>query len=163
MNRLSRLGRRAARTITLVCASLAMVAGLAVTPANAVTEIHCHLGIAFYNPQNDTWVVSFSVYLPTNHDDGVGYVVNGARIELKVYGEDTFSDDFLFNAGTYSGLSSLMVGDDGIYLDVTLPPITSDSLDEDWADSDEVYATAKWVDGDGGTLQTKSNVVHGSY
>ncbi|MGW0810375.1 hypothetical protein [Nonomuraea sp. NPDC002799] len=152
-----------ARTIAVTCASLAMVAGLSAGPANAVTEIHCQLGISFYNPEQDTWLVQISVHLPTNRFDGVGYVVNGARIQLKVYGQDTFSDDFLFGAGTYSGLSSLVVDDDGIHLSVALPPITSDSLDEDWADSDEVYATAKWIDGDGGTLQTRSNVVRGSF
>ncbi|SEG88220.1 hypothetical protein SAMN05444920_106204 [Nonomuraea solani] len=155
--------RRAARTIAIVCAGLAMTAGLVAAPANAVTEIRCQLGISFYNPESDTWIVSIYAYLPTNHFDGVGYVVNGARIELSVWGQDTFSDDFLFSAGTYAGLSSLNVTEDRIEVRAPLPPIFSDSLDEDWADSDEIFARARWVDGDGGTLQTKSNVVRGSF
>jgi len=102
--------------------------------------------------------------------DALGYIVNGARIEVECWGDDPVADDFLSgcpdpNRGgtvTYSG-SQLMATPTGVHLTIVNLYEFGSALDEDFPDGDEIYIKVRWIDGDGYTLNARSGVVSGRY
>ncbi|GAA1625722.1 hypothetical protein GCM10009733_022990 [Nonomuraea maheshkhaliensis] len=162
--RAGRLGRR----LAAAGAGLALALSVATLPAAAVTEMHVGLSIeTFPGPSHDnnTYAVNIDVWLPSNRYDGQGYINNGARVELRVMGRDTWFDNLQMGPYTYRR-GPLYADDNGIHLRVRLPA-THDQLNEDWGSldtaGDEIFVRARWVDGAGDTITSESNQVNGVF
>ena len=65
---------------------------------------------------------------------------------------------------TYSRSNGLFAQDDGIHLRTTISA-TFSQLNEDTFPEvgDEIYIQAKWIDGDGATINSRSNEVSGNF
>ena len=158
-----RLGRR----LVVVGAVLGLVLIVSSTPAAAVTTMNAGLNIETFpgvSLDNNKYALNVDVLLPSNRWDGQGYINNGAVIRLKVMGADPGSDDFLMGPFTYSRSNGLFAQDDGIHLRTTISA-TFSQLNEDTFPEvgDEIYIQAKWIDGDGATINSRSNEVSGNF
>jgi hypothetical protein len=108
------------------------------------------------------------VNIPMNQYDAQGYINNGARIQVECWAADQFFDSMLPgcpNPGlsgtvTYAG-TQLTASPTGIHLTIVNLYERGTVLNEDFADSDEIYIKARWIDGDGATLTAKSAQVVG--
>ncbi|MEO3859503.1 hypothetical protein [Acrocarpospora sp. B8E8] len=132
--------------------------------AQAATVITATLGIDFNPPPGPALINADSVtHIETNLYDGVGYLNNGARIELRYYGDDPGSGDALLVGPLvyYNGTPGLYVDDNGIWLEHLLQvPASVFNEDDSWFNrTDEIYLRATFIDGDGGTIRDDSNVV----
>jgi hypothetical protein len=113
-------------------------------------------------------------YIPMGEYETHGYLNNGARMNIELYGDDWgLYDDFLGSTGwitkamgTVNG-ATLYPSARGIEFEwVTCGPPGSSNfwLNEDLYTSDEVYASVTIFDGDGGLLlERQSNTVSGDY
>lgn len=162
---IARFGRR----LVVVGASLALALSVSATSAEAVTRMDVALDIETFpgvSVDNNKYSVNIDVFLPSNRFDGQGYINNGAVIKLKVMGADTWDDDLLIGPLTFSKSNGLFAQDDGIHLRLNLPA-SYDQLNEDWGSidtaGDEIYIQATWIDGDGGTINSRSNQVSGIF
>ena len=132
-------------------------------------------------------------YLPMNLYDAQGYINNGARVEIYCNGQDFLIDDSLFHNWLYVATGStladyylhgagimlhnvnrLLATEYGVSLQAVIgAPFrtapTSDTYlgfneDSQWPEvTDEVYCDVTWIDGDGGTLSARTNVVSGDF
>jgi hypothetical protein len=108
------------------------------------------------------------IHLPMVQSDALGYIVNGARIEVECWGADQFFDQFLSGCPdptrggtvTYSG-DQLQATPTGVHLTIVNNYEKGGTLNEDFGDSDEIYIKARWIDGDGATLSARSAQVVG--
>lgn len=156
------------RRVLAVVLIAAGAVGLLTTPAHAASQITASLSITRTTSGPALYNLRTLVKLPMSRADADGYLSNGARIELRFYGDDPAFDNLLIGPITYvrsaTGLSST---DAGIVLDARWQEAPGSWLNEDdgFFDgrTDEIYVTARWVDGDGATLQAKSNVVTGIF
>ncbi|MEV4250928.1 hypothetical protein AB0J63_47015 [Streptosporangium canum] len=164
------LKSKTTRFVAIIASGLLLALGLNVAPANAVTEMAVSLSISRVGPLSDS-AATISMFLPTNQFDGQGYLDNGARIEVRFFGDDTFSDDFLGGPFTFSKFSNphLVATPEGITGNATIHP-ASHFFDEDSASSctlcdgvDEVYAEFLWIDGAGSKIKRVSRVVKGQF
>ena len=115
--------------------------------------------------------ITVTGYLPMGQYETHGYLNNGARLNIALYGDDWgLYDDFLGSTGwitkamgTVNG-ATLYPSDRGIEFEwVTCGP-GSYWLNEDIFSGDEVYAYVTIFDGDGGLLlERQSNIVYGDY
>jgi hypothetical protein len=160
---------RFGRLLVVMGAGLALALSVSGTSAEAVTTMHVGLNIETYpgvSLDNNKYALNIDVLLPSNRWDGQGYINNGAVITLKVMGADTWSDDLQMGPYTYSVSNGLFADDDGIHLRLHLPA-TYDQLNEDWGTidtaGDEIYIQATWIDGDGATINSRSNEVSGIF
>jgi hypothetical protein len=163
--RVARFGRM------LVAAGAVLAATLAVSasPAAAVTRMDVSLNIETHygaSTDNNTYYMNIDVHLPSNRYDGQGYINNGAKITLWVMGADTFSDDLQMGPFTYTVSNGLFATDDGIHLRLHMFA-TYDQLNEVWGAidtaGDEIFISARWVDGAGATINSRSNEVSGIF
>ncbi|GIH97428.1 hypothetical protein ACFFMN_28830 [Planobispora siamensis] len=153
----------------LAAASVAAVAaiGLTTTPAQAATEITAQLEIGFNTGVPAARTITLSVHVPMNEYDANGYLIHGGRIQVRFYGSDPGTDQVIYGPITwYRGDHGLTAGPDGIRLNYTWEVPQGSFLNED--DSfgnrgDEVYITAKFIDGDGGTISDDSDIEEGIF
>lgn len=167
---------RAAAVLGAGAAMVAMI-GLTSAPANAASSMTIHHQVTkpgLLRHQVD-------VHLPMNQEDAAGYIWNGARVIVTCYGDDWF-DDLLpdvprpgFSGSvTYSGnpgpgqpgqTGILTATPDGVHLTIVNLYEKGAALNEDIlpTDDDEIYCTARWIDGDGAVLNARSNVVSGNF
>ena len=148
-----------ARIAAVVGTGLAMV-GLGTMPADAVTKITAY-GLHIDRAAPCTFTVQMAAHLPMDLYDATGYLNNGARIEFRIYGQDTWSNDFLYgpvSQGSVQTHAEL----NGIHSHALLT-LGCSTLDEDWKDIDEIYFVARFVDGDGHAIQASSPVTRGEY
>ena len=159
-----------ARTLLLGGATVAMTVGLASAPAQAATGMSAHLTIQKENNENACWVGTEGL-IPMNQYDAQGYINNGAKMELRIYGDDPSYDNLqygpYFNGGsTAGGSAQFYAAADGIHFFRTVR-ISCGYLNEDngWYEGsgDEIYVNAKFIDGDGGVRQVNTNVVKGTF
>jgi hypothetical protein len=162
--------KKVARTLLLGGATLAMTVGLASAPAHAATGMSAHLTIQKENNQNACWVATEGL-IPMNQYDAQGYINNGARMELRIYGDDPSYDNlqygpYWYGGSTAGGYPQLWAAADGIHFFRTIR-ISCSHLNEDsgWYEGsgDEIYVKAKFIDGDGGVRQVNTNVVKGTF
>jgi len=177
---MTRVGKPAActaRAIAAVGASIAMTMtfGLASAPAHAEVQITHKITVpGLVRHQID-------VHLPMNQEDAAGYIWNGAKIEVRCYGDDWFDDQLsgvpergFTGPGTYKGgpapgqpgeLKVLTATPDGVRLTIVNFYEKGHELDEDplWTDDDEVYCKARWIDADGHILTDTSNTARGKF
>lgn len=105
-----------------------------------------------------------------NQYDAQGYINNGARMELRLWGDDPSYDNLrkgpYFTADEGGGPGQMWADWDGLHYTHSVV-VSGSVLNEDsgWYEGagDEIYANAKFVDGDGGVRTKNSNVVHGTY
>jgi hypothetical protein len=120
---------------------------------------------------HDDWCITVTGYVPMGQYETHGYLNNGARLNIAMYGDDYgLTDDFLGSTewitraqGTVDG-ATLYPSDRGIEFEwVTCGP-GHFWLAEDLIGDDEVYAHVVIFDGDGGLLlEGQSNVVSGDF
>jgi len=131
MSAVRKIVARSLAGMALVSASLF---ALPVAPAQAAFD-SCNLAIVFIGSSQYRVTVTCTV-LNTGADVAA----------FSLWGEDTFSDDFLL--GPIHGASTVVL---------------NTVLDEDAFDSDEVYATVAARDRNGAIHNLRTNTVHGSY
>jgi hypothetical protein len=179
---MSRVEKPTARThgeIGAVGASIAMATMfiLASAPAHAASSIEITHKITVPGLLRH----QIDVHLPMNQDDAAGYIWNGAKIEVRCYGDDWFDDQLsgvpvpgFTGPGVYKGrpapgqpgeLNVLTAIPTGIHLTIVNLYEKGSALNEDLlpTDDDEIYCKARWVDGDGHILTDTSNTVRGKF
>ncbi len=143
------------------------VVGLATSPAEAATVITAHLDIGFNTGVPAARTINLSVHVPMNEYDANGYLIHGARIQVRFHGEDPGDDQLIFGPITwYRGDNGITAGPDGIRVQYGWEVPQGSFLNEDdstFNRGDEVYITAKFIDGDGATISAKSNVETGLF
>jgi hypothetical protein len=154
--------------------ALGVVVGLDAAPAQAKT-MNVWLTIDTKPKPHGEYMVTMHVWLPMNDYDAYGYYVNGARLQVAFWADDTFFDALLapFDGGTKAGQTWVAFSPgytaehDGIHLRwVFLVP--GRVLDEDPSGifgnlQDEIYYTATFIDGDGVVDKVRSNVAKGYF
>jgi len=148
-------------------AVVALGLSMSTGPAAAITDMYVGLSIQTFpgvSLDNNKYGLDVDVYLPSNMWDGQGYINNGAVIQIKVMGEDTWDDDFLMGTYYYSRSNGLFAQDDGIHLRIRINA-TFHQLNEDTFPevNDEIYIDARWVDGGGATIHSRSGNVVGNF
>ena len=184
------------RSALAVCAAVLAMLGPANVPAHAASQIFANVGINIDGTPttggrwDNAWI---NVHLPMNQGDALGYIINGATITIRCWGDDSFSDDDLLRSDRYvysgdgsgryylPGANVVVEGVNRLYADaygVNLTAIISykynsgghahpfKGFNEDVfpdGDGDEVFCKATWTDGDGDTLAGFTNVVRGRF
>lgn len=110
--------------------------------------------------------VGVSGLIPMNQADAQGYINNGARMELRLWGADwPDGDDFrkgpYFTANEGGGPGQLWASPEGLRFSHWVV-VYGGVLNEDVQSGDELYVHAKFIDGDG-VRQKNTNEVHGNY
>lgn len=166
MSRFSKITRMAAATA--VAAGLTF--GLGAVPAQAGPSMSTNLEIRPYpyygSNTGKYWVTTWGL-IPMNQYDAQGYINNGARMELRLWGADwPDGDDFLkgpyFTANEGGGPGQMWADWDGLHFSHSVI-VSRSVLNEDSNSGDEIYVNAKFIDGGGGVRQKNSGEVHGSY
>ncbi|GAA4215326.1 hypothetical protein GCM10023074_69760 [Microbispora amethystogenes] len=145
------------------------VLGPAAAPAQAATQITASLSVTRAAPPGPgLFNVRVLVKVPMNLYDANGYLNNGARIELRFYGEDPVSDNLILGPIVYvRSATGLSATEEGIRLLTQWQEEPGSWLNEDDGlldgVTDEVYVRARFVDGDGVAIQARSNVVTGIF
>ncbi|WP_435280075.1 hypothetical protein [Streptomyces sp. 1222.5] len=163
---MAKISRRVGRALIGLGSTAAIMCSFMASPASAATVISSSLsinntpapgGVLFIN----NYDMHVSVWVPMTQTDAAGYMWNGASVTVDTWGQDTFANDFLAGPKIFNLSSSqLHVESDGIHVDAIIQASCS-VLDEDGAplDNDEIFVKAKFIDGDGATIKTSSNVV----
>nr|WP_062330551.1 hypothetical protein [Herbidospora sakaeratensis] len=143
------------------------VVGLTTAPAQAATVITAHLEIGFNTGVPAARTINLNVHVPMNEYDANGYLIHGARIQVRFYGSDPGTDPMIYGPITwYKDDYGLTAGPDGIHLDYGWEVPQGSFLNEDSGvanNGDEVYIVAKFIDGDGATISANSNTEEGLY
>jgi hypothetical protein len=126
---------RNALTRTLAGLTLSGAALLALPAAAAHAFDSSHLAIVSMG--SNQYQVTVTCTVSNSPADVIGFTLKG---------EDTFSDDTL---AAFNGYGVAIV--------------SGDVLDEDWLDSDEIYANAACRDRNGTIHNFRTNTVYGSY
>ena len=142
--------------------------GLVGAPAHAVTEITATFSVTRTTSGPALYNLRTLVNVPMTKAQADAHLLNGGRIELRFYGEDPLFDNLLIGPITYVRTATgLSTNDLGVALDAQWQELPGSWLNEDdgFLDGrgDEVYVKAKWIDGNGATVQAKSNVVKGIF
>jgi hypothetical protein len=154
------------RRILAVALIAAAALGVHAVPANAATQISMSFSVTRTTSGPAAYDMRVFVVVPMDRIDAEGYLWNGARIEIRAYGDDPGSDSVIYGPYHYWLFSGLVATDFGVVLDLYWqePPGSWMNEDDSWGNwSDEIYAKATWVDADGGTLQTTSSVITGIF
>ncbi len=135
----------------------AIAAGTSNGPAIAAGSTSATLSVSPGNP-HQVWVRGL---FEMSQFDAQGYINNGARIYIALWGDDPTYDDLLVQSGPPPNVS-LWASSAG--LNFSWGYLASSSLlNEDWG-RDELYATVLFVDVDGNHLNdVESNRVYGNY
>ena len=150
-----RIGRMVAIGATLVGVSLS---GLAVAPAQAVTDMQVSLTMGFVpagvvNPSDpEGTLAQWTVFIPT--DSGWGYLYNGGSVTVDCYGDDPGTDTRLLHVvhTMNTPVQTLWADDSGIHLHGWYGADRGTLFNEDTDGIDEIYCKMTWRDGDGGTI-----------
>jgi hypothetical protein len=145
---------------TALALSLAAVAaaGMSAAPANAaIGSPSGQLTVGPFSPGYHN-VAVFGV-APMSRAEAQNLVNSGHRIQLRLWGQDTFSDDLLI--GPYN--ATLVPTDKGLEFHKVLLQIGDHRLNEDWG-TDELYVGMRIVRPNGSTLRSgTTNVVRGDF
>jgi len=155
------------RRVLAVVLIAAAVLGVFTVPARAATEIVMTFSVNRTTSGPAMYDMRVFVVVPMNRVDAEGYLWNNARIEVRIYGDDSGSNDpVIYGPKIYWRINGLVATDFGVVLDLYWqePPGSWMNEDDSWTNRvDEIYARATWVDGDGGTLQATSGVITGIF
>jgi len=154
------------RRILAVTLIAVAVLGLHAVPARAATEISVWFSVNYTTSGPAAYDMHVYVLLPMDRTDAEGYLWNGARIEIRGYGDDPGTDPVIYGPYYYWYYNGLTATDYGVVLDLYWQEWPGSWMNEDsgyWNREDEFYIKATWVDADGGTLQANSNVIVGLF
>jgi hypothetical protein len=152
--------------VTLVAAA---ALGLHAVPANAATQIYMSFTVSRTTSGPAAYDMHIYVLVPMSRADAEGYLWNGARIEIRGFGDDPGTDPVIYGPYHYWGApywNGLVATNSGVLLDLYWQEWPGAWMNEDdsYANRvDEIYATATWVDADGGTLRATSSVITGLF
>ena len=144
--------------VALSVAAVAGAAGMSAAPADAaVGSPSGKLTVGPFSPGYHNVAVFGTV--PMSRAEAQNLVNSGHRIQLRLWGEDTFSDDMLI--GPY--YATLVPTDKGLEFHKVLLQIDDDRLNEDWG-TDELYVGMRLTKSNGSTIRSgRTNVVRGDY
>lgn len=153
--------RNFSRVAAAAMIAVGITVGLAL-PAQAATGVS-HLNI--FKKDSKTYEVRVSAHFGMGQAQGNDYLARGARIELRIYGDDPSYDNL--RMGPYKGTGDPWTEPSGVHLNSSVI-VNSGVLNEDsgWYEGagDEIYVTAKFIAGDGRLIaESKTNVVEGKY
>jgi hypothetical protein len=154
------------RRILAVMLIVAAVLGVHAAPANAATQIYLSFTVSRTTSGPAAYDMHVYVLLPMSRADAEGYVWNGARIEIRGYGDDPGTDPVIYGPYYYLYGNGLVATDSGVLLDLWWQEWPGAWMNEDDGygnRQDEIYVKATWVDADGGTLQATSHVIVGLF
>ena len=157
------------RRILAVALIAAAVLGVHAVPAQAATHISMSFTVTQTTHGPAAYDMHIVVVVPMDRIDAEGYLWNGARIEIRAYGDDPGTDPVIYGPYHYWGApwsTSLVATDYGVVLDLYWQEWPGSWMNEDHSfgnNEDEFYAKATWVDADGGTLQTRSDTIIGLF
>jgi hypothetical protein len=157
---------RKLRRVLAVMLIAAAVLGLHAVPAEAATQISVSFSVNTTTSGPAAYDMHVFVLLPMDRVDAEGYVWNGARIEIRGYGDDPGTDPVIYGPYYFLYYNGLMATDYGVVLDLYWQEWPGAWMNEDdgyWNREDEFYIKATWVDADGGTLQATSGVITGLF
>jgi len=152
------ISRRIRRTAAALTVAAAAAAGLAAGPANAaIGSPSGELTVGPFSPGYHNVAVFGTA--PMTRAEAQRLVNTGHRIQLRLWGDDAFSDDLLI--GPYN--ATLVPTDKGLEFHKVLLEIDDDRLDEDWG-TDELYVGMRLVKPNGSTLRSgTTNIVRGNF
>jgi hypothetical protein len=144
--------------LALSVAAVAGAAAVSAAPADAaVGSPQGKLTITPYSPGYHN-VAVFGV-VPMTRVEAQRLVDSGHRIVLRLWGEDTFSDDL--QMGPYN--ATIYATDKGLEFHKVRLQIDDDVLDEDWG-TDELYVGMRLVNPSGSTVRSgETNRVSGDF
>lgn len=144
--------------VALSVAAVAAAAGMSATSAEAaVGQPSGELTVGPFSPGYHN-VAVFGV-VPMSRAEAQSLVDGRHRIVLRLWGEDTFSDDRLI--GPYA--ATLVPTDKGLEFHKVLLQVDGDRLDEDWG-QDELYVAMSLVNANGSTIRSaRTNRVTGRF
>jgi len=144
--------------ILAVSAALTMAVGAAAGPAHAsIGSVQAKLTVSPYKPGYHNVAVFGKV--PMTRTEAQGLIDSGHRVTMKLWGEDTFSDDLLM--GPYN--ATYFATDAGLEFHKVRLGIPDSVLNEDWG-GDELYVGVRVQTPTGGTLRSgETNRQYGSF
>jgi hypothetical protein len=159
MTSTSTLRRRITRTAAVALAAVGMGAALSASPANASIGVATgELYVTDYKPGYHNVAVFGKVRM--SKAEAQTLINQGYKVQLRLWGEDTFSDDLLM--GPYP--ATIYATDNGLEFHKVHLGISDTLLDEDWEGRDELYVGIRLVNRSGATLRsTETNRVNGYF
>jgi hypothetical protein len=163
--------KKITRAVAVVAVAGGVTVGLAAGSAQAATGMTAQLTIQKEGGGTNACWVATEGLIPMNQYDAQGYINNGARMELRIYGDDPSFDNlqygpYWYGGSTAGGYPQLWAASDGIHYFRTIR-ISCGYLNEDsgWYEGsgDEIYVNAKFIDGGGASRSKNTNVVSGTF
>lgn len=148
------------RAVVLGGAAIVMTFAVSAGPANAaIGPGAAELTISPYSPGYHNVAVFGKVSM--SQAEAQNLLNSGHKIVLRVWGEDTFSDDL--QIGPYTATSFTSPVSNGLEFHKVLLAINDNRLNEDWG-RDELYVGARLVDSRGRTVRSfETNRVNGYF
>jgi hypothetical protein len=158
---------RRSRRFTSVAAALAVAAGVLVGSAATASAYTSTANLRVSGGRH----VTVTGYLAMGQYETHGYLNNGARLNIALYGDDIgLTDDFLGSTGWITrasgtvGGATLYPSERGIEFEWVTSGTGGFWLNEDAIGNDEVYAYVTIVDGDGHLmLDRRTPIVTGDF
>lgn len=156
----SKIHRAIGRAILLGGAAIVMAIAASAAPANAaIGPGMAELTVTPYQPGYHNVAVFGKVSM--SQAEAQNLLNAGHKIVLRVWGEDTFSDDLMI--GPYNATSFTSPVSGGLEFHKVLLAVKGSRLNEDWG-RDELYVGARLVDSSGRTLRAfETNRVTGYF
>jgi hypothetical protein len=155
---MSSIRHRITRTVVIGAAVAGLGLAASSTPANAaVGPLSAKLTVSDYKPGYHNVAVFGKVKM--TRAEAEGFLASGHKVSLKLWGEDTFSDDLLL--GPYNAVA--YATDAGLEFHKVLLGQPDAMLDEDWG-QDELYIGARLMSPTGSTVRSgETNRVTGRF
>lgn len=156
----TRIRKAIGRTVVLSAAAIAMTVGVSAGPASAaIGPGAAELTVSPHKPGYHNVAVFGKVSM--SQTEAQSLIDSGHKIVLRVWGEDTFSDDLMI--GPYNATSFTSPVSNGLEFHKVLIGVNDNRLNEDWG-RDELYVGARLVDSRGRTVRAfETNRVYGSF
>ena len=150
-----RFSARRAAVLATALAALAIPVAVSAAPADAaVGNPSGQLTVSKYDTFNSN--VAVFGYIPMSQSEAQGLINSGHTVELRAYGEDTWSNDLLFNP--YNAV--IYATSRGLEFHRVRIGINNSYLNEDWG-QDEVFVSMRLKLGSTVVRSGKTNVVRG--
>jgi hypothetical protein len=157
---ITRTRKAIGRTVVLGAAAIAMTLGVQAGQANAaIGPGAAEFTVTPHKPGYSNVAVFGKVSM--SQAEAQNLLNSGHKIVLRVWGEDTFSDDL--QIGPYNATSFTSPVSNGLEFHKVLIGVKNSRLNEDWG-RDELYVGARLVDSRGRTVRSfETNRQYGNF
>jgi hypothetical protein len=151
----NRLTRRIALAASVAAMGLAAIGGTAQASVGVMSD---ELYVTPYIQGQSSNVAVFGK-VTMSRSEAQWYVDHNYKVSLKLWGEDTFSDDLLM--GPYN--ATIYATDQGLEFHKVVLAVSNSLLNEDWG-GDELYVGARFTTPTGSTIRSReTNRVNGNF